>query len=65
LPEVHETVLGRPVTDGLAENTHFDALGTDPTSLTVPPVEVKTVDVAIKNAVGVGGPAILTMLGWP
>jgi hypothetical protein len=64
LPDVHGTVLGRPLTVGVTENTHVEALATDPASLTVPPVEPRTAGVAVKEAtVGAGGPATVTVTG--
>jgi hypothetical protein len=64
VPEVHETLLGRPVTFGVAENTHVDAPVTEPASLTEPPVEPRIAGVAAKEPmVGAGGPATVTVTG--
>lgn len=60
---MHETVFGRPVTGGVAENTHVDAPFTVPVSFTVPPAEARTAGVAVRAAVGAGGPATVTMAG--
>jgi hypothetical protein len=64
LPEVHERVLGKPVSVGETENKHLDAPVTDPVSLTLPPLEPRTAGVAVKEpTVGAGGPATVTVTG--
>jgi hypothetical protein len=64
VPEEHERVLGRPVRVGVTENRHFEAPVTDPASLTVPPVELRTAGEAVNEpTVGAGGPATVTVTG--